>query len=31
MLAQLAALLGPLGAEEDWLELALGALRDGWR
>ena len=31
MLAQLAALLGTLGAEEDWLELALGALRDGWR
>jgi ubiquinone biosynthesis protein len=31
MLAQLAALLATLGAEEDWLELALGALRDGWR
>jgi predicted unusual protein kinase regulating ubiquinone biosynthesis (AarF/ABC1/UbiB family) len=30
-LAQLAALLATLGAEEDWLELALGALRDGWR
>jgi len=31
MLAQLAALLGTLGAEEDWLDLALSALRDGWR
>ena len=31
MLAQLAALLGTLGAEEDWLALAVAALRDGWR
>jgi hypothetical protein len=31
MLAQLAATLAPLGAKEDWLELALAALRDGWR
>jgi predicted unusual protein kinase regulating ubiquinone biosynthesis (AarF/ABC1/UbiB family) len=31
MLAQLAALLATLRAEEDWVELALGALRDGWR
>ena len=31
MLAQLAPVLATLGAEEDWLELALGALRDGWR
>jgi len=31
MLAQLAATLAPLGAEEDWLDLALAALRNGWR
>jgi predicted unusual protein kinase regulating ubiquinone biosynthesis (AarF/ABC1/UbiB family) len=31
MLAQLAATLAPLGATEDWLDLGLAALRDGWR
>ena len=31
MLGQLAALLATLGAEEDWVALALDALRDGWR
>jgi hypothetical protein len=31
MLAQLAPVLAILGAEEDWLELALSALRSGWR
>lgn len=31
MLAQLAALLATLGAEEDWPALALDALRGGWR
>ncbi len=31
MLAQLAATLAPLGAEEDWLQLGIAALRDGWR
>ena len=30
MLAQLAATLAPLGATEDWLELGLAALREGW-
>ena len=30
MLAQLAALLAAVGAEEDWTELALSALREGW-
>jgi predicted unusual protein kinase regulating ubiquinone biosynthesis (AarF/ABC1/UbiB family) len=30
MLAQLAATLAPVGATEDWLALALAALRDGW-
>ena len=30
MLAQLAATLAPLGAEEDWLALGLSALREGW-
>jgi predicted unusual protein kinase regulating ubiquinone biosynthesis (AarF/ABC1/UbiB family) len=30
MLFQLAPVLAALGAEEDWLELGLGALRDGW-
>ena len=31
MLAQLAPMLAVLGAEEDWLALALDALRRGWR
>jgi hypothetical protein len=30
-LGQLAAVLATLGAEEDWLELGLDALRRGWR
>jgi len=30
MLGQLAATLAPLGATEDWLELGIDALREGW-